>query len=209
MYQLSDELMGELMEALCIKDPVMADIFQQYGQPPLWARPQSFATLVHIVLEQKISLASANAVMHRVRKLCPTLQPADFLRLSEAELRDAGLSERKISYCRSIAGCLLEKRLSLASLPHLDDESVLAELTKVRGIGPWTAGVYLMMALKRVDAWASGDRALAVSYAECRQLAEVPGYAALDEIARGWQPYRGIAARLLWHAYLQKRRRGS
>ena len=207
MYQLTDSSMRAALDELCNRDPLLASVYKQFGVPPLWRRPQSFATLVHIILEQKVSLTSANAVMLRVRAACPGMQPARFLQVPESALRDAGLSQSKVSYCRSVAQRLAERSLSLPGLRKLDDHQIIDTLTEVRGIGPWTAGVYLMMALRRPDAWASGDRALAVSYAECASLAEVPTYAELDAAANLWSPYRATAARLLWHAYLQKRNR--
>ena len=206
MYQLTDTTMREALHVLCRRDPLIARLHDRFGMPSLWIRPQSFATLVHIVLEQKVSLASANAVMQRVRVLCPGMQPSMFLTVSARALRQAGLSQSKLSYCRSIAEALVNRNLSLPGLRKLSDEQVVAELTSVRGIGPWTAGVYLMMALRRPDAWASGDRALVVSYYECEGLNEIPSYKELDAIAVRWIPHRATAARLLWHAYLEKRK---
>ena len=205
MYQLTDITMREAVLVLCDRDPLLAGLHEQFGMPPLWNRPQSFATLVHIVLEQKVSLASAQAVMHRVSALCPQMHASTFLTLPDEALREAGLSASKLSYCRSIAEALTNGSLALSGLRKLDNEQVITALTSVRGIGPWTAGVYLMMALRRADAWASGDRALAVSYGERAGLDDVPSYPELDAIAARWIPHRATAARLLWHAYLEKR----
>jgi DNA-3-methyladenine glycosylase II len=187
------------------QDPLLLQLAGEYGMPPLWRRTQSFATLVHIVLEQKVSLTSARAVLKRVQLLCPDMRADSFLNTSEAQLRKAGVSERKVSYCRSIATAIVHDELNLAALRRCSDQQVLAQLTAVRGIGPWTAGVYLLMAMRRPDAWASGDRALAVSLAESAAMVEIPTYAQLDDHAQRWRPYRGAAARLLWHAYLTRR----
>ncbi len=199
--------MREALLTLSESDPLLADLYERFGVPPLWKRVQCFDTLVHIILEQKVSLVSAEAVMQRVRVVCPSMQPSEFLALPEALLRSAGLSASKLSYCRSVAEALVERTLSLHQLRQLTDEQVINALTAVRGIGPWTAGVYLMMALRRPNAWASGDRALAVSYYERAALDIVPSYADLDAIALRWSPHRATAARLLWHAYLEKRKR--
>lgn len=207
VYQLTDSVMQDSLHVLSAHDELLADVYQQFGKPPLWARPQNFETLVHIILEQKVSLASANAVMNRVRTVCPGMKPSAFLLVSDTDLRETGISASKVGYCQSIAQSLVSGALSLPGLRKLTDDEVIARLTDIRGIGPWTAGVYLMMALRRPDAWASGDRALAVSYAECAMLDTVPSYAQLDDIARAWMPHRGTAARLLWHAYLIKRNR--
>ena len=206
MEPLNDTTMLAAIKSLSSCDPLLARLHNDHGTPPLWSRPQSFATLVHIILEQKVSLTSANAVMQRVRQACPGMQPGAFLKVPDKTLRDAGLSASKLSYCHTLAEALVDRSLSLPRLRQLDDEQVLETLTSVRGVGPWTAGVYLMMALRRQDAWASGDRALAVSYFENTDLDDVPSYKALDDIAVQWMPYRGTAARLLWHAYLEKRR---
>jgi len=207
VYQLTEKRMLDALQQLSERDAVLAQVFEQYGVPPLLSRTQNFATLVHIVLEQKVSLSSANAIMQRVQVLCPRMQPEAFLSVPHAELRAAGMSNSKVAYCSAIAESLVSKQLSLTALRRLDDEQVIETLTAVRGIGPWTAGVYLMMALRRADAWASGDRALLVSYAECANCEQTPSYEELDLIASQWAPYRGTAARLLWHAYLEKRNR--
>lgn len=162
---------------------------------------------MHVVLEQKVSIASALVVMDRVRALCPGLDPAAFLALSEEALRAAGVSARKVGYCRSIAEALLGGGLSLPALRRLGDDAVIERLVGVRGIGPWTAGVYLTMALARPDAWPTGDRALAVGVAERFALDAVPDYPALDRMAARWRPWRAVAARLIWHDYLGRRGR--
>jgi len=202
---LNRQTLEQALRQLATQDKVMRELLQTYGIPPLWRRRQDFQTLLHIVLEQKVSLASAAAVLERVQSLCPTMSPEDFLSVPALALREAGISERKLSYCQSIAEALIDGSLDLKRLRKLDDEAVVDTLIKIRGIGPWTAGVFLLMAMRRADAWASGDRALAVSVQECYALDEVPSYAALDEMAMQWSPCRAAAARILWHAYLCKR----
>ncbi|MFK7856205.1 MAG: DNA-3-methyladenine glycosylase [Granulosicoccus sp.] len=191
------------------RDAMLRRLATQFGAPPLWRRSQSFETLVHIVLEQKVSLTSAQAVMRRVQALCPSMSAEQFVTVPEAKLRKAGISGRKVSYCYSMAESLTSGQLDLTSLRKLPDEQVVEKLMMVRGIGPWTAGVYLLMAMRRPDAWASGDRALVVSLAESAGLETVPDYSGFDEYAMRWQPHRGTAARLLWHAYLQRRKQKS
>jgi len=208
VYQsLSYDTLPDALNRLCAQDPLMHKLVQQFGPPPLWRRTQTFETLVHIILEQKVSLASAMAVLRRVKKLCSDMTPAGFLSLSEAQLREAGMSARKISYCRCIASAIASGELDLAGLRRNTNDDVLEVLTNIRGIGPWTAGVYLSMAMRRMDAWASGDRALVVSYAESIALSEVPSYQDFDDLAIQWQPLRGVAARVLWHAYLSRRKK--
>lgn len=202
---LTRTALSRAVKQLAEQDALMHALLQQYGTPPLWSREQNLATLVHIVLEQKVSLASARAVMNRVQELCPGVRPGDFLKVSDSALRQAGISERKLSCCRAIASAIDDGSLDLKRLRRCPDDEVIRQLTAIRGIGPWTAGVYLLMAMRRPDAWASGDRALVVSLAECDQLPDVPGYDELDRRAELWRPYRAAAARLLWHAYLSRR----
>ena len=192
---------------LAARERVFADILESCGPPPLWHRPQSLRTLVHVVLEQKVSLVSALAVMARVDALCPSFDAASFLAVPEQALREAGVSARKVTYCRALAEAIVDGSLSLPGLRRLDDAEVVERLRAVRGIGPWTAGIYLTMALARQDAWPSGDRALAVGVAERWALDAVPSYAALDAMAEAWRPWRGVASRLIWHAYLVRRTR--
>lgn len=204
---LTRAALSEALRLLGERDPMLRDLALEFGKPPLWQRSQNFETLVHIVLEQKVSLASALAVMQRVRLLCPDMSARQFLSVADTALRTAGISERKISYCNSMAESLLQGDLDLRKLRRLPDEAVLDSLMKVRGIGPWTAGVYLLMAMRRPDAWASGDRALVVSMAESARWESIPEYAQFDEYAKRWQPHRGTAARMLWHSYLQRRQK--
>ena len=208
MYQsLRRETLPDAVARLCEQDFLMHSLVQTYGSPPLWQRTQSFETLVHIILEQKVSLASALAVMLRVKALCPEMSAEGFLRVPENELRIAGLSARKVSYCYSIATAIASGELDLSNLRQCSNATVIEKLTAIRGIGQWTAGVYLLMSIRREDAWASGDRALVVSYAESVELETIPSYLELDEIAKQWQPLRGVAARVLWHAYLSRRKK--
>ena len=205
MYQsLTRETLLPAVTSLCAQDSLMNSLVEEFGPPPLWQRTQSLETLIHVVLEQKVSLASAKAVMLRVKKLAPSLSPMEFLAVPESALRDAGVSERKVSYCRSIAEAMVSGELDLKALRRCSNDEVMQSLIRIRGIGPWTAGVYLLMAMRRSDAWASGDRALVVSYAQCTGAKDIPSYPELDDIAKRWAPYRGVAARVLWHAYLSR-----
>jgi len=193
--------------SLARSEPVFKQLLNEFGVPPLWEREEGFRSLVHIVLEQKISLASAMAVFERVDALCPEFKAKAFMRVPTLKLREAGVSGGKIKYCRAIAAAVVSGELALDELSGFSDEQVRQSLTSVHGIGPWTAGVYLMMALRRPDVWPPGDRALAVGAQEAFKLSEVPSYARLDAMAEAWSPHRASAARMIWHAYLQRRGR--
>jgi len=204
---LDEASLHEACQSLAGAEPVFKLLLDEFGFPPLWAREEGFRSLVHIVLEQKISLASALVVFERVDNLCPDFNAEAFLRVPEQKLRDAGVSGSKIKYCRDIALAVVSGELALQEFSGYTDDAVRQALTSVRGIGPWTAGVYLMMALRRPDVWPSGDRALAVGVQEAFDHSELPGYSQLDAMAEAWAPYRASAARMIWHAYLKKRGR--
>lgn len=183
-------------------DPDLARVVSQFGPPPLWAREPGFATLVHIILEQQVSLASARAVLDRLQAAAGRLTPERLLAFSDAELRAFGFSRQKARYCRELARTVGEGALDLAELVHLEDDAVRDRLTRITGIGPWTADVYLLMALRRPDVWPVGDLALAVAAQAVKGLPERPGPEALARLGQPWRPWRAVAARILWHYYL-------
>jgi DNA-3-methyladenine glycosylase II len=193
-------------------DQDFARIAAQLGHPPLWARQPGFPTLVNIILEQQVSLASARAAFIKLqaRTLAATLgtpgvTPETFLTLDDGELKKIGFSRQKTAYCRKLALSLLTNEIDLDALNALDDPSARSALMKIKGIGPWTADIYLLMALLRPDIWPAGDLAIAAAVQELKGLPSRPGPAELDRIALPWRPWRAVAARLLWHYYLSKR----
>lgn len=189
---------------LVAHDGDLARIFEQYGAPPLWVRPEGFPTLVHIILEQQVSLASAQAAYQRLLLTASPLVPDTFLTLDDATLRQIGFSRQKAAYCRQLAHSLLERHIDLDALEGLGDEDARRELMRFKGIGPWTAEIYLLMALRRADAWPAGDLALAVAVQAVKHLPAQPTPGELVEIGTSWRPWRAVAARLLWHYYLSR-----
>jgi DNA-3-methyladenine glycosylase II len=164
--------------------------------------------LVHIILEQQVSLASARAAFDRLRRAIDPLTPESFLTLTDAELLAIGFSRQKTTYCRYLATALSRGELDLRALSrNRDDGAVKQELIKLKGIGHWTADIYLLMALRRGDIWPVGDLALAVALKEIKRLEKRPGPEEMELIATPWRPFRAIAARLLWHHYLSTPRR--
>jgi DNA-3-methyladenine glycosylase II len=189
---------------LAAADPSLGASFERYGAPPLWAREPSFATLVHLILEQQVSLASAQAAFDRLTAALGTVEPSAFLALDDVELRTIGFSRQKAGYARDLAVALTDG-FDLAALARLPDDEVRAALQAHRGIGRWTADIYLTMCLLRPDVWPHGDLALATSARDVLTLAERPTLTELEAIAERWRPYRAVAARMLWHDYLQRR----
>ena len=191
---------------LAAQDPDLAAVVDKYGPPPLWAREPGFHTLIHIVLEQQVSLASAKAAYDRVVAVTGRLVPERFLALSDAELKAVGFSRQKAVYGRGLARAILDGRIDLARLETLDDDQVKVQLTAIKGIGPWTADIYLLMVLRRPDTWPSGDLALASAVQRVKRLRAQPTPEKLERIGRAWQPWRAVAARILWHYYLSSPR---
>ena len=188
--------------ALARRDPDIARVVTNHGPPPLWQRRPGFSTLVHIILEQQVSIASARAAFDRARSLARPFTPATFLRLDDRQLRVAGFSRQKTLYCRNLARAILDDGLRLAKLGNLDDDEVRRQLTAIKGIGTWTADIYLIMALGRPDVWPRGDLAIAEAARRLKRLKSRPTDVELATICQTWRPWRAVAARVLWHHYL-------
>ena len=199
---LTDATLPTALADLTARDPCLARIVAEFGPPPLWARAPGFPTLIHIILEQQVSLASAKAAFDRLLVVAAPLMPERFLELDDATLKTAGFSRQKMRYGRALAAAILSGSLDLAGLHALDDDAVAAALTSVVGIGRWTADIYLLMALCRPDAWPMGDLALAIAARHALDLAATPNAAELAAIGEAWRPWRAVAARVLWHFYL-------
>jgi len=168
----------------------------------MWSRAPGFPTLIYIILEQQVSLASARFAFERLKAAVEPLTPAAFLTLDDLKLKEIGFSRQKIGYCRELARLILDGKLDLEALKDKIDPEVRETLLKIRGVGAWTSEIYLLMALNRPDAWPSGDLAIRKSVQQVKRLDEIPTSEVLDEISRPWQPWRAVAARLLWHHYL-------
>lgn len=189
---------------LAKEEPLFGVVLDKYGVPPLWDRPAGFATLLQIILEQQVSLASAKACFDKLQSAAGTVTPENVLSLNDTEMRDIGFSRQKAGYARHLADAVLERRIDLESLHKLADDDVRKELTKLKGIGTWTADIYLLMALLRPDVMPKGDIAL---HSAWQSLSGEPRPTS-DEfaaIAVKWSPHRSSAARLLWHFYLSEK----
>jgi DNA-3-methyladenine glycosylase II len=187
---------------LAARDPDLAAIVARHGPPPLWDRPPGFATLLHIVLEQQVSLASALAAFRRLEAAVDPLTPERFLRLSDAELLAIGFSRQKARYGRALAAALVDGSLDLERLASVDDGEVQRALESIPGIGRWTSTIYLLMVLGRPDVWPAGDMALASAVGEVKGLGYRPGPGEMEMLGEAWRPWRSVAARLFWHDYL-------
>lgn len=194
-------------EKLARQDADLAFIYETYGAPPLWKRETGFATLVHIILEQQVSLASALSAFNKLQeKLGGAITPDNVLALSDAEMKAAYFSRQKTVYARDLATKILEGKLNLKSLESVSDEKVKTALKQVKGIGEWTSDIYLLMALSRPDVMPKGDLALHVAWQKIKRLERRPNAEEFLKIAEQWKPLRAVAARLLWHFYLSARK---
>ncbi len=194
---------------LTVRDADLARVIQTYGVPPLWVREPGFPSLVYIILEQQVSLASARAAFQRLRAAASPLTPTRFLKLSDTQLKQIGFSRQKTLYTRLLAESLVKRHLDLNDLHDLSDDAARKFLIALKGIGTWTADIYLLSALRRPDIWPIGDLALAVAVQEVKRLRSRPSPARLEKLGQLWRPYRAVAARLFWHAYLSKRGQNS
>lgn len=203
---LTAETLAHGWQVLSKCDRDLARVIDQYGPPPLWARQPGFPTLVHIILEQQVSLASARAAFNRL-KASIRVTPRNLLTLDDAALKTIGFSRQKTGYVRHLAQAILDRRFNPAALHSLDDEAARAKLIELKGIGVWSADIYLLMALRRPDVWPHGDLALAVAAQHVKHLPARPTYDALTAMSEAWRPWRAVAARILWHHYLSQRQR--
>jgi len=205
---LSQPLMLRAVEELCSRDSDLAGVVRRHGPPPMWARPPGFATLVRIVLEQQVSLSSADAAFRRLRIGAGRMSAARVSRLSLPQIRRLGITRQKAEFIHDIGRAATAGELRLWGLASADDTTVRNTLLQIRGIGPWTADIYLIMALRRPDVWPDGDLALVKSLRHLKRLRSVPGPDAIRRITAGWAPWRAVAARIVWHSYLSERRLG-
>ena len=204
---LTEATVTKAARLLSRRDKNLAFILETLGPPPLWARPPGFSTLVKIILEQQVSLASAASLFARLKKNTTPFRPARMIELGEAHLKSLGLTRQKTAYCLHLAESLATKRLRLSQLPGMSDADVKTALMEVKGLGAWSADVYLLMVLRRPDIFPATDLALVSAVTELQQLSRRPDTNQLLELAEGWRPYRSVAARMLWQYYLARRAR--
>jgi DNA-3-methyladenine glycosylase II len=202
---LTEAALAEAVAELTRIDDDLATIVTRFGPPPLWARPAGFATLTFIVLEQQVSLASARAAFERLTAATGELAPEAFLRLDDRDLLAIGFSRQKARYVRGLASAILSGELDLDGIERMEDEAARSALTALVGIGPWTADIYLLLALGRPDVWPTGDLALVSAVREVKRLPDRPAGDELVALAEPWRPWRSVAARLFWHDYLSRR----
>ncbi len=190
-------------------ETVFAAIVERAGAPRFRRRANGFPTLLHIILEQQVSIDAAAAMHRRLSETCQPLAPDTFLALDDATLRRCGFSRQKMGYARGLADAVASGRLDFAALAAMPDDDARAALISLKGIGRWSAEIYLIFALGRPDIWPAADLGLQLSIADCLGLAERPSEKALRDIGEAWQPWRSVAACLFWQSYLHARNRAA
>lgn len=204
----NDDDLAAAISRLTRKCRYMRTVYARTGQPPLRDYPANLEGLAKIVVGQQLSAASAAAIWGRVALAIQPFRAEQLLRRNEGSLRKLGLSAGKIRTLRAIATAVAGKELQFARLNKLPDQDIHTALTALHGVGPWTADIYILFALRRADAFPAGDLALQIAVQKLFALETRPSAATLGEIAQRWQPWRGAAARLLWADYALFRARG-
>jgi len=183
-------------------DTIFAFIDEKYGHPPDWTRPQGFVSLSKIILEQQVSLASANAHFLKIKNYLEGFTPSNILSLTDEEMRICQISRQKAIYLRALSASILNGNIILEGLVNHNETEVRRQLTNIKGIGNWTADIYLMFCLQSKDIFPSGDIAVV------NTIKELTGEKTKEEIislAEKWKPLRSLATYYLWHYYLSKR----
>ncbi len=188
-------------------DSDLYSIYLKYGYPPFWSRKPNFETLIHIVLEQQVSLASAKAALDKLKKKIGIVTAKKIVLLSDLELRECYFSRQKTAYAKELAKAVLEKQIVISPLKDLPEETIRTRLTAIKGIGNWTVDVYLLMALHRTDIFPIGDLALLQSLKKVKRLPPQTPQERIRKLGEKWKPYRSIATMLFWHSYLEERKR--
>jgi len=187
-------------------DDIFPKINALYGAPPNWNRPQGFTTLAKIILEQQVSLQSANAHFNKLNGYLPTFTPEEILKLSDEEMRMCQISKQKSKYLRELSIAILDGKLDLNRLPELPVSVIRDRLKSIKGIGDWTTDIYLMFCLQSKDVFPIGDIAVINTI---KELTHVVSKQELIGYSEKWKPYRSLATFFLWHYYLSKRKRSS
>ena len=183
---------------------LFSKIKEQYGIPPNWQRPQGFISLSRIILEQQVSLASADAHFNKLNSYIKEFTPKEILKLSDKEMRACQISRQKTKYLRALSQAILNNDLDFDELPKLSQGEVRNKLTSIKGIGDWTTDIYLMFCMQTKDIFPLGDIALINTI---KELTKVKTHSGIIRLTQKWKPYRSLSAYFLWFYYLKKRNR--
>ena len=199
--ELTEHTLAEGLSVLAAVDPDVARVLDEAGPPSLRRNQAGFEALLRAIVSQQISKAAAATVWARLEKATGGIAPDALLMLDEEALRGAGLSRQKVAYARGLAEAVVTGGIDLDGLSGRPDEDIVEELVRLKGIGRWSAEIYLLFALGRPDAFPADDLALMIGAQRLKRLDTRPNRTGLTEIAEAWRPWRSPAALLLWHYY--------
>lgn len=202
---ITDETLRMGVDVLAEKDPDLYEVRARLGYPPIWTREPGFASLIHIILEQQVSIKAAATMFQRLTAHLGSVTPDSVRGAGESGLRNVGLTRQKSRYCVELANRITGGKLDLEQLAKLDDLLGRSHLLEVPGLGPWTVDIYYMMALRRPDVWPQGDLALASAIRDIKNLDARPTKEEQLAFSEQWAPWRAVAARMLWMHYLDAR----
>ena len=198
---LSAEQLKTALDALAAREPALAEAIGRVGYPPPRISARGYATLLRTIIGQQVSTKAAESVWRKLETIIGDLDdPANVTSASDEQLREAGLSRQKAGYTRSLAALVASGELDLANLPA-DDEEAIAKLVAVKGIGRWSAEIYLLFAEGRLDIWPAGDLAIQIEVGRILGHEARPSEKLVRELAEAWRPHRGAAAVFAWYHY--------
>jgi len=195
------ELLQRALAHLGKADRDFARAIKEIGPPPPRGRPASFMALLHVIVAQQVSTHAAKAISARLDSALEASTPEAFLKLTDADLRAVGFSRQKVIYGRDLAAAFTDGRISIPKLRRQSDEDAITAITSVKGLGVWSAEVFLLFSLRRPDILPAHDLGIIVATQRMKRLKARPTPKKLREIAEPWRPYRSYAARMLWHYY--------
>ncbi|MFN0216553.1 MAG: DNA-3-methyladenine glycosylase family protein [Saprospiraceae bacterium] len=190
---------------LAKRDPKLAFTLEKHGYPPLWDREPGFATLVYIILEQQVSLASARSAFLRLKNHITHITPSNFLKINDEQLLQIGFSRQKKAYSRGLAEAVLSGEFDFEILEQMPEHVLRPYMKRLKGIGDWTVDIYTLMSLLRPDVLPKGDIALYESFRTLHGLETRPDHHFFEENTQHWRPWRSVGVRMLWHFYLCER----
>lgn len=192
------------LKELATRDKDFAEILEKWGNPPRWEEDAGFSGLVRTILGQQVGVSSATATMKRLSATVIPLTPENLLKFDDAQLKACGISRQKITYIKELAIAISRGDLDLQELSLAEDATIRNQLKAIKGIGDWTVDIYLLMSLQRRDAFPKGDLGVILAYQKLKKLETRPTADELEILSEKWRPWRAIAARILWHYYLNK-----
>ena len=197
--KITKEIFKQAVETLSKRDPDLNKFYRKSGLPLLRYRPPGYGTLLKVICGQQVSTAAARAITGRLDSIAKPMTPEIFLGLSEIKVRQIGLSRQKEIYGRGIAEAIMNGTFSLRKIANMEDEEAVAEMMNLKGIGRWTAEVYLIFALRRPDLWPIDDLGVVKGVMGMKGLTSRPSRQELIQIGELYKPWRSAAARMMWH----------